>query len=210
MRYAFANELSAEREPEPPGAAAPQDQLLPAASAEEYQRWREQALAEESVLAFVAPRGVGPTAWTAAEPKRTHLRRRFQLLGQTVDGMRVWDIRRALEALRSVKGLQGLPVWVRGEEQMAVNALYAALFETEVARLELSRLPRSHREGPDYLNVLRILDLPQAVAMASETRQVRLRETDPGAWEYPAAVARRLGWAAGHFRCTAAGVDPGD
>ena len=36
----------------------------------------------------------------------------------------------------------------------------------EVARLDLHDLPESHREGPAYLNVLRTLDLPQAVALA--------------------------------------------
>ena len=45
--------------------------------------------------AYVCPRGVGPTAFNSNERKRTHIRRRFMLLGQTQDGMQTWDIKRA-------------------------------------------------------------------------------------------------------------------
>src|SRR5262249_17875316 len=44
---------------------------------------------------FVVPRGVGPTRYGGAgTPAETHLKRRFALLGQTLDGQRVWDVRR--------------------------------------------------------------------------------------------------------------------
>src|SRR5207244_9390965 len=43
------------------------------------------------VMAYVAPRGVGPTAWN---PQRDMpIRRRFMLLGQTLEGMQTWDVR---------------------------------------------------------------------------------------------------------------------
>lgn len=124
--------------------------------------------------AFVAPRGVGPTAWTGDEKRRTQIRRRFMLLGQTLDGMRVWDIRRAVTALREALGPQPPEVAVHAVGMMGVNALYAALFEPSVKRLELARLPASHREGPDYLNVLNILDVPQAVELARAQAEVRV------------------------------------
>ena len=38
------------------------------------------------VMVYVAPRGVGRTAWNADEKKQTQIRRRFMLLGQTLDG----------------------------------------------------------------------------------------------------------------------------
>jgi hypothetical protein len=37
--------------------------------------------------------------------KQVQIRRRFQLLGQTVDGMRVWDVRRALAVVRSLSSV---------------------------------------------------------------------------------------------------------
>ena len=49
---------------------------------------------------------------------------------------------------------------------MAANTLYASLFEPDIQRLDLHDLPGSHREGPDYLNVLRFLDIPQAASTA--------------------------------------------
>ena len=54
-------------------------------------------------IAFFAPRGVGLTAWSGGEKRLTKIRRRFMLLGQTLDGMRVWDIRRAIQVIQLVR-----------------------------------------------------------------------------------------------------------
>lgn len=42
-------------------------------------------------MVFVAPRGIGTTIWNQSERKQIQNRRRFYLLGQTLDGMRVLD-----------------------------------------------------------------------------------------------------------------------
>jgi hypothetical protein len=115
-------------------------------------------------------------------------------LGQTLDGMRVWDVRRAIRGLRSIDETRGLPLELRGRGVAAGIALYASLFEPYVDRLVLDGLPRTHREGPIFLNVLRHLDVPQAVAMAAERGPVRLRGAEPSAWAYPRRIAERLGW----------------
>jgi hypothetical protein len=57
---------------------------------------------KNGLIAFLAPRGIGLTAWNPDARKQAQIRRRFMLLGQTLDGMRVWDIRRACQALREV------------------------------------------------------------------------------------------------------------
>ena len=44
---------------------------------------------------------------------------------------------------------------------MGVNALYAALFEPGVRKLDLVDLPQSQMQGPDYLDVLKVTDIPQ-------------------------------------------------
>ena len=91
------------------------------------------------------------------------------LLGQTLDGMRVWDIRCAVQALHSVPGMDATKIGLQAEGTMAVNALYAALFEPDVRKLKLVNLPKSHMQGPDYLNVLKITDIPQvAEAVAGQ------------------------------------------
>ncbi len=145
-------------------------------------------------LAFIAPRGIGLTAWNPDPKKQIQIRRRFMLLGQTVDSMRVWDIRRAIQATRSVKGLRAAPLSLQAQGVLAADALYASLFEPNIARLDLWALPASHAEGPDYLNVLRILDLPQTVAMAAEHCQARLHRTSPASWEFPSQVIKNLHW----------------
>lgn len=180
MRPGFEAELKEEALPEPD----------PKAWSENEGMFRQFKWA----MAWVAPRGIGPTAWDPAEKKQIQNRRRFYLLGQTLDGMQVWDARRAAQALRSVPELKGVPLWLQGERQMAGIALYAGLFEPDVARLDLWSLPHSHRDGPYFLNVLRFMDVPQAVALAAEHSQVRIYQADAAGWEYPAAVAEKLGW----------------
>jgi cephalosporin-C deacetylase-like acetyl esterase len=146
------------------------------------------------VLAAVAPRGVGPTAWDQSEKKQTQHQRRFYLLGQTVDGMRVWDVRRAIQALRCLEFVGGRPLSLHSQRAAAGVALYAALFEPNIRRLHLLDLPRTHRDGPYLLNVQRYLDMPQAVAMAAEHSDVVLHQPDPAGWEYPQAVVKQLQW----------------
>jgi len=144
------------------------------------------------VMAYVAPRGIGPTAWNPKWDMPN--RRRFMILGQTRDGMQTWDVRRAVQALRTLPALKKAPLWLQGERQMAGEVLYASLFEPNIARLDLWSLSASHRDGPMYLNVQRFLDMPVAVAMAAERSRVRLYTDDAKPWQYPLAVVKQLGW----------------
>jgi hypothetical protein len=145
-------------------------------------------------MAWVAPRGVGLSAWSGDARKQTHIRRRFMLLGQTLEGMRVWDIRRSIQALRSTEDSRNTPLWIQAEGRLAGDVLYASLFEDRIAKLDLWNLPASHRDGPDFLNVLRFVDIPQAVAMAAERAAVQLQNGKAEQWEFPVEVARTLRW----------------
>src|SRR4051812_11924168 len=60
-------------------------------------------------MVFFPPRGLGPMAWETNGTKQTHIRRRFMLLGQTLDSMRVWDVRRAIQTLRRMDGYRDTP-----------------------------------------------------------------------------------------------------
>jgi hypothetical protein len=146
------------------------------------------------------PRGLGPTASALNAADQNEVRRRYLLLGQTVDGMRVWDIRRAVAALRSPELFGDTPVRLAGHRDQAVNALYASLFIDGLAAVELRDAPASHQDGPDYLNVLRFLDVPQAAAMAAERQPVMLPGANPAAWTWTADAARRLRWPEGRLR----------
>jgi dienelactone hydrolase len=169
-------------------------EALPEANAEALAGEKKMFGSFPWVMAYVAPRGVGPTAFTADRKKHTHVLRRFQLLGETLEGGQVYDIRRAVQALRTVPGLDKTPLWLQGHRQMAGVALYASLFEPDVVRLDLHELPATHGEGPYLWNVQRILDMPQAVAIAAERSRVALYSDDASAWEYPTQVVEALGW----------------
>lgn len=153
-------------------------------------------------MAYVCPRGVGPTAWTGSDKAQTQRLRRFYLLGQTADGMRAWDIHRAVETLRGISGLRETPLWVQAHRDMAADAVYASLFTDGIKRLDLHDLPVTHNGtvkgdarlmGPAMLNVLKTLDLPQAVAMAADRARVVIYTENKASWDWPATLLKNLG-----------------
>jgi len=167
MRVGFADELKDETLPSTGHLTANPNE-------DAFKHLQEILKDNNSVFAYTAPRGIGLSAWNPDERKQTQIRRRFMLLGQTLDGMRVWDVRRAIQALRQMEMLNNMPVVLKGQRIMAGIVLYASLFEPDIAELDLWHLPNSHHDGPVFLNVLRYMDIPQAVAMATERTQVRI------------------------------------
>lgn len=155
------------------------------------------------VLAFVAPRGIGPTQWTGSEKAQIQRLRRFYLLGQTVDSMRAWDIGRAVASLRQLSGLENLGVEVQADGEMAVNALYASFAQEGLTRLSLQDMPASHDSGPAYLTVLKAMDLPQVAALAAEGRELALYRAKPGDWQWAQSLAGLLGWRPAQLRISA-------
>lgn len=129
--------------------------------------------AADTVTFVFSPRGLGPAAWPGDARKQTQLRRRFQLVGQTADGMRVWDIRRALAAVRELH--PGAEIHVQAEDAMAAHALHAAVFDDQTLHLELTRLPASYRDGVDYLNVAQVTDLAQVLKLVCTRHEVTVQ-----------------------------------
>ncbi len=121
----------------------------------------ESSPADGTVVVTFSLRGVGPSAWAGDARKQIQIRRRFQLLGQTVDGMRVWDVHRATAAVR--ERFPGAEVVVSASGTMAAHALHAAAFEEGPLKLELRNLPASYRDGVDYLNAGRVAELPKVL-----------------------------------------------
>lgn len=179
------------------GAAFPEGfpkQELPDLDAEAFESEKGMHASRKWGMAYLPPRGIGPTAWTTDEKERRHIRRRFALLGQTLDAMRVWDIRRGIQALRDIDGMADTELWLQARGTMAGNALYAAIFEDSVHRLDLHEPPSSHREGPEMLNVLRFADLPQIAALAGENSRLRLYSDKPEEWRFLTELAEKHEW----------------
>ncbi|MCA9056220.1 MAG: hypothetical protein KDA75_20465, partial [Planctomycetaceae bacterium] len=150
--------------------------------------------------AWFVPRGIGPTEWSRNEKERTHILRRFSLLGKTADELQTYDVVQAVRAIRGLPAatadLSQTPLTLAGEGVAAGWALYAAILEPNVQRLELTSLPATHDLAPIYLNVRRHLDVPAALALAAErmSMSLELPADDVGIADFAAAVAEKLGW----------------
>jgi dienelactone hydrolase len=163
--------------------------------AKNFAEERKMLLGTKWAMAYVCPRGAGPTSWAALSlTKQTHLRRRLLLLGESLESGQVWDIRQAAAALRSLPGFAQTSLWLQAQKTMAANALYASLFIPDVKRLDLHALPSSQKGGPIYLNVLRHLDLPQAAVLAAERSTLAIYTADGADWRYTLDAANALGW----------------
>ncbi|MCA9136179.1 MAG: acetylxylan esterase [Planctomycetales bacterium] len=115
--------------------------------------------AGEGTIAFIVPRGVGPTKWSDDERTQTHIRRRFMLLGQTLAGMQIYDVKRAIEALQQTPGLKIRSLTLTGDGEAAFWAAYASLFSDGIDATPLTNLPKDNRHAPDLLNVSRFVEL---------------------------------------------------
>lgn len=158
---------------------------------EEFQQQKRMMAGNDWAFAMIVPRGFGATPWTdtvTIEGKTMdfQLRRRYALLGQTLDSQRVWDVRRGVQVLNANPDYKDVPLWLVGKNDMAGIALYAAIFEPAIQRLDLWNLSPSHRNGPIFLSVLRVLDIPQSLALLYP-RKVKLYfqnkdESKPFTW----------------------------
>lgn len=113
----------------------------------------------------VRPGDFGP--WLGNEAKQIQIARRFQLLGMTIDGMRVWDIRRALQVLR-----QQCPnlktIVLQAAPGMESLVQLASLYEPPVSRLVLPRLIAETESQPSILNLTRTLPLEILPVLAAQ------------------------------------------
>jgi dienelactone hydrolase len=121
--------------------------------------WAKDLVGTEGPLVVLAPRGVGPGRYTKQSPPN-FVERAHVLLGRTIDQGRVWDIAATAHWLERKPGVR-----VVGRGQAGVLAAYAALFEPAITELVVVRPTSSHKEGPHFLHVLRVLDIPDALGM---------------------------------------------
>jgi cephalosporin-C deacetylase-like acetyl esterase len=167
--------------------------LNPGEEAAQLPAWARDLVGGGPAL-LLCPRGVGPGAWTRNVFPNT-VERSFPLLGGTADGGRVWDVmtiarRHAREGAR----------WrAAGQGQAGVVAAYAALYEPAIAEVVAVDPPPSHQPrsagvayGPALLNVLRVLDIPDALGCLAPRRLVLIGAPD-AAFDRTDALYRRVG-----------------
>jgi dienelactone hydrolase len=142
-----------------------------------------------TAVALVLPRS--PAPGSADARRAAHNRRRFVLLGQSLEMLQVLDVRAAIRALKEAE-YKDVPVTLTGRDEMAVVALFAAAFEPAVSELRLEHPPVSLAHGGSYPNLLRYMDLPQALALVLP-RRIVVHGSDAAAWQWTSRVAEILG-----------------
>lgn len=172
------------------------EETLPEANLEEYERMKidPEDTRRQPLHVYIVPRGVGPTAFDANEKKQVQIRRRFQLLGHTLEERQTCDIVRAISAMCEIDEGRYINYHLTGHGKASGTTLHAALFVTGIKSLSLSRLPNSYRDGPSLLNASRVLDLPQVLAMAVSNHEVRLGTVDKSRWNYALTLNEKFEW----------------
>ncbi len=145
-----------------------------AETAQQFAKWMRYIRDNQAAYITFAPRGVGATALGGDKKYRDHVRRRFMLLGQTLAGMQVWDVRRAAQAARQVEGLAGVPLHFHASSEMTEVTAFAAIFEPGVESLTLAHAPRADKEAPDFLNWSRIVTPQQLLILAQDRCKVNV------------------------------------
>jgi cephalosporin-C deacetylase-like acetyl esterase len=126
--------------------------------------WAETIIPHGQAVTVLSPRGSSETTkWTDKNPPN-YVLRAHALVGRTVDAGRVWDVQAVSRMLHEVDGNE-LTIAVAGRGAAGILGAYAALNETSIAEVVAVDPPTSHREGPYLLNVLRILDIPDALGL---------------------------------------------
>ena len=146
----------------------------PAEAAEHLRKWTRYIRDNQAAYATVTPRGVGLTVPTDDKQYVTQMRRRFMLLGQTLAGMQVWDVRRAIQAARQVEGIGALPLHLHASPELTEVATFAAVFDQGISSLTLAQVPRSDKEAPDFLNWSRIVTPHQLLVLAQARCKVNI------------------------------------
>jgi hypothetical protein len=137
---------------------------------------------------------VGPVAWTRNVFPNT-VDRALPLLGATADGGRAWDV---MTVARRHAGEKAR--WrAAGQGQAGLVAVYAALYEPAIAEVVAVNPPPSHQPrsrgaayGPPLLNVLRVLDVPEALGCLAPRRLVLIGAGD-SAFDRTADLYRLVG-----------------
>jgi len=129
--------------------------------------WTRGLVSEKDAVLLLSPRGCGGLGWTRKSPPN-YVERAHALVGSTVDAGRVWDVRAVARWLHE-NDEKSARVRVAGQGQAGVLAAYAALFEPSIEGVAVVEPPPSHRQGPIFLNVLRVLDVPDALGMLAPT-----------------------------------------
>jgi dienelactone hydrolase len=158
--------------------------------------WEKRFPDDDEILGFY-PRGGGSRRWATKNPPNT-VERSFALLGQTLDSGRVRDVIAQIYPFR----MRTTPYRLVGRGPAGIIAAYAALYApVEVHEVVILDPPTSHRDGPHFLNVMRVLDVPEALGLLAPDVKLTLvgKTAKDKAFDRTAAIYKAAG-AADNFK----------
>jgi cephalosporin-C deacetylase-like acetyl esterase len=151
--------------------------------------WLAKIVGDAPAL-LVAPRGNGPLRWQ--DPAPYYIQRSLPLLGRTVDSCRLADVLAAAAHVLQTKRGAVRQLKIVGRGPAGVIAAYAALLEPRLSEAVVVDPPASHRDGPIFLNVLRVLDVPEALGLLAP-RPLTVYTSQAGAFGSTASIYRVVG-----------------
>lgn len=167
-------------------------------------RWASESFSNELrpewTRAYLQVRGVGETSWS--QGLQWHVRRASAWTGRTIASMRVYDVLRCIEALRSLDEVDPDKIAIAARGEMAAVAMYAALLDGRLESVYLQNPPATQNApgetdgtGPaiEMLNCLRVTDLPQVVGFLYPTKVQLMGAVDEN-YDWSINLANQLGW----------------
>ena len=95
------------------------------------------------------------------------------LLGQTLAGMQVWDVRRCVQVLRELG--YDCPITLKGDGDAASLVSLASLYE-KVETVSVLNYPKDDKTQPDYLNISRIVTPAQVLDLVRQRSKLNHRK----------------------------------
>jgi dienelactone hydrolase len=139
--------------------------------------------------------------WTKISPPN-YVERSHALLGHSIDQRKVFYLLSFIKRINQDQNLQKGTLFIEkgknldwklvGKGQTGILAAYAALFEPSIKEVVVIDPPKSHKEGPHFLNVLRVLDIPEALGLLAPTPLTIIGGLDP-AFDRTAEIYRLAG-----------------
>ena len=157
-------------------------------------------------IAYFDARGIGNTIWS--KTLSWYVRRASAWTGRTVASMRVYDVLRGLQLLKSTDGVDTENIGIAAMGEMCATGLYAALLDDQVAAMVLNTPPAtqdapSRKDGMgesiEMLNCLRITDIAQ-VAGYLYPAEIVMVDSMPDTYAWTMDLYARLG-KADYFTC---------
>ena len=130
-------------------------------------------------------------AWSTKSPPN-YVERAHVLLGRTIDELKVYRLMTSIETYKKQISSGPDPDRIVGVGQPGIIAAYAALFDPSIKEVTIIDPPKSHKDGPHFLNVLRVLDIPEALGLLAPTPLTIIGGLDP-AFDRTAEIYRLAG-----------------